>query len=164
MVAGSVASTFHGEPRATQDIDFVIDPNADALRTFVSGLDSERYYVGDADNALANRDQFNIIDTVTGWKVDLIIRKDRPFSRSEFDRRIRSRIAGVPVAVATVEDTILAKLEWSKRGGSERQLRDVVGMIAVAGTGLDLAYLTHWADELGLRSQFEAAQVLAEER
>ncbi len=130
----------------------------------MSGLDTGRYYVGDADKALANRDQFNIIDTATGWKVDLIMRKDRPFSRSEFDRRIRTRITGVPVAVATVEDTILAKLEWSRRSDSERQLRDVVGMIAVAGTALDLAYLTHWADELGRRSQFEAAQILAHER
>ena len=63
--------------------------------------------------ALAERDQFNLIDLTTTWKVDLIIRKDRPFSLSEFDRRVRSTILGVDVYQATAEDTVLAKLEWA---------------------------------------------------
>jgi hypothetical protein len=53
--------------------------------------------------------------------------------------------------VATAEDTILAKLEWAKLGGSDRQLDDVSGILDVRGNELDLAYIEHWLDELGVR-------------
>jgi hypothetical protein len=103
-----------------------------------------------------------VIDVQTGWKVDLIIRKERPFSRSEFDRRQPVVIAGVRTAVATVEDTILAKLEWGRAGGSDRQLRDVVGMLAVQGERVDLLYLDHWATDLGVTEDLRAALETAE--
>ena len=157
MVAGSLASTHHGEPRSTQDIDLVIDPDGPALTRFVAGLDRDRFYVGDAHGALARRDQFNVIDVTTGWKVDLIIRKDRPFSRTEFDRRRPVVLAGVPTAVASVEDTILAKLEWATAGDSDRQRRDVIAMLAVQAATLDMAYLRHWAQILDLTDDLEAA-------
>jgi hypothetical protein len=157
MVAGSLASTHHGEPRSTQDIDLVIDPSEATLAAFVAGLDSERFYVGDALGALERRDQFNVIDLTTGWKVDLVIRKDRAFSRSELDRRQPVVIAGVSTSVATAEDTILAKLEWAKEGGSERQRRDVVAMLTVQRDTLDTDYLYRWADELGVSEDLKAA-------
>ena len=53
-------------------------------------------------------------------------------------------------SVATAEDMILAKLEWASSSGSERQLRDVAAMISVHSLGLDVAYLRHWAAELGV--------------
>lgn len=115
MVAGSVASTFHGEPRSTQDVDLVIDPTSVAsLDRFAALLDQDRFYVGNHRAAFAERGMFNVIDTRTGWKVDLIIRRDRPFSRSEFARRRPVRIEGVEVHVASPEDVILAKLEWAR--------------------------------------------------
>jgi hypothetical protein len=162
MVAGSVASTLHGEPRTTQDIDMVIDPTAPALERLVAGFDSSRFYVGDWAAALDRRDQFNVIDTRTGAKVDLIVRKDRPFSRSEFERRRRVVIMGVATAVATVEDTILAKLEWA-RGGSDRQRRDVVGMLAAQADTLDREYLARWAPELGVEQELALAMETAAE-
>lgn len=157
MVAGSLASTHHGEPRSTQDIDLVIDPSAASLATFVAGLDRDRFYVGDADGALERRDQFNVIDLTTGWKVDLIIRKDRAFSRSEFGRRQPVVIAGVRTAIASAEDTILAKLEWAKAGGSERQRRDVTAILAIQRDTLDTTYLHQWAQALGLTHDLQAA-------
>ena len=157
MVAGSLASTHHGEPRSTQDIDIVIDPAPESLDGFVASLDRNRFYVGDARAALERRDQFNVIDLTTGWKVDLIICKDRPFSRSEFARRQPVSIADVDTAVATVEDTILAKLEWAKTGGSDRQLRDVVAMLTVQHGTIDTDYLAHWAQVLGLTDDLRAA-------
>jgi hypothetical protein len=157
MVAGSLASTHHGEPRSTQDIDLVIDPSPESLARFVESLDAERFYVGDAGGALDRRDQFNVIDTATGWKVDLIIRKDRPFSFTEFERREPVTIVGVETAVASVEDTILAKLEWAKAGGSDRQRRDVVTMLAIQGDKIDTAYLRQWAATLGLSDELRAA-------
>lgn len=157
MVAGSLASTHHGEPRSTQDIDLVIDPDAATSATFIAGLDQARYYVGDARGALARRDQFNVIDVTTGWKVDLIIRKDRPFSQTEFARRRPVILAGVPTAVASAEDTILAKLERAKAGDSDRQRRDVTAMLSVQGATIDLTYLRHWAEVLDLTTDLEAA-------
>jgi hypothetical protein len=77
MIAGSLASTLHGEPRSTQDIDLVIDPTRDQLAVLVDGLDRHRFYVGHAFGAFERRDQFNVIDVTTGWKVDLILRQDR---------------------------------------------------------------------------------------
>lgn len=89
MITGSVASTYYSGPRTTQDIDIVIDPTPRALRALVDGLEAPRFYANDADPTLARRDEFPVIDTESGWKVDLIIRRDRPFSRSEFERRQR---------------------------------------------------------------------------
>ena len=152
MVAGSFASTFHGEPRTTQDIDLVIDPVRAALDAFVESLDPEAFYVSPeaADEAWRRRGQFNVVLLDSGWKVDLILRKDRPFSHSEFRRRESVDLAGVEVFIATAEDTILAKLEWAKEGESERQLRDVRGVLGMRGTDLDLAYIERWARELGV--------------
>ena len=124
----------------------MIDPSPAGLAAFVAGLDRDRFDIGDAGGALDRRDQFNVIDVATGWKVDFIIRKDRPFSHSEFARRQPVTIAGVATAVASVEDTILAKLEWAKAAGSDRQRRDVVAMLAVQRDTIDTAYLREWAD------------------
>jgi hypothetical protein len=65
---------------------------------------------------------------------------------------LRSRILGAHVFVATAEDTILAKLEWAQRGESERQLRDVAGILAMRGPDLDRVYLERWAAELGVEA------------
>lgn len=163
MLAGSMASSFHGEPRSTQDIDLVIDPDDESLARFVDDLDRERFYVGDARQALRLRGLFNVIDVTTGWKVDLIIRKDRPFSREEFARRQPMEILGVTTHVATVEDTILAKLEWAQAGDSERQIKDVVAMLAVGGTALDDDYLERWSTELGVSAQLDRARTLTQD-
>ncbi len=157
MVTGSLASTLHGEPRATQDIDLVIDPERENLADFVVHLDRERFYVGDAIGALERRDQFNVIDVTTGWKVDLIIRKDRPFSQAEFARRRPTVMLGVPTAVASAEDTVLAKLEWARSGDSDRQRRDAIAILGVQQTTLDTTYLRHWAEILDLSDELNAA-------
>jgi hypothetical protein len=151
MLAGSYASTFHGEPRMTRDIDLVIDPNLESIEQFVALVDRERFYVSDATEALRNRTMFNLIDLASGWKVDLIIRKERPFSRSEFARRRRVDIGGVTVSIATAEDTVLAKLEWARTSESERQIRDVTA-IAYA-QDLDRSYLDRWAPDLEVEEQ-----------
>jgi hypothetical protein len=157
MVAGSFASTYHGVPRATQDIDIVIDPSLAALDTFLADLPDADYYV-DADaayDALKRRSQFNVVDMATGWKVDLIVRKARPFSIEEFRRRQPAELFGVNVFVATAEDSIIAKLEWAKLGDSERQLRDVTGILNVRGSTIDRVYVEYWVTELGVTDHWD---------
>ena len=160
MLAGSFASSYHGDPRTTQDIDLVIDPTRDALERFVCALEPERFYVSPeaAREAFEGRGQFNVVLLDSGWKADLILRRDRPFSHSEFQRRRAAEIAGVEVSIATAEDTIVAKLEWARSGESERQIRDVVGILEMSGESLDRRYIERWVDELGLRAQWERAR------
>jgi hypothetical protein len=161
MVAGSFASTAHGLPRATQDLDIVIDPTGKSLDALLSVLTPEVYYV-DVDvarDAFRNHGMFNVIDHATGWKIDFILRKDRSFSEQEFKRRRSMNLLGVEVFMASAEDTIIAKLEWSKLGGgSERQRRDVAGMLATVGDDLDYAYIERWLNELNLSDEWELAK------
>jgi nucleotidyltransferase AbiEii toxin of type IV toxin-antitoxin system len=164
MLTGSLASAYHGAGRSTMDIDLVVDPTVAQLSAFVAALPSDRFYVS-LDAALEAREReslFNVVDTESGWKVDLIIRKSRPFSRTEFDRRVAVTFDEVPIAVATVEDVIISKLEWAALGGSARQLEDVAALLRIRGPDLDDAYLARWIGELGLSVQWEAARHLAE--
>lgn len=162
MVAGSIGSAHYGEARSTQDIDIVIDPDAAGMADLLVLLRSAGLYVGDGLAALADRSQFNVIDTATGWKVDLIIRKDRPFSRSEFERRRETVIGGVPVYVLSAEDSILSKLEWGSASASERQFSDAAAIVAVRGDELDWAYLVHWAAVLGVADQLRELRAVDE--
>ena len=152
MVTGSVASSYHGEPRATRDLDIVIDPDPEALARMVDELLAEGLSVdlGAAQDALRHRGQFNAIDSASGWKVDFIVRWDRAFSRVEFGRRVRAELLGRSAWIATAEDAIIAKLEWSAAVDSQRQLRDVAAMLDVGGESLDLGYVDGWLAELGL--------------
>lgn len=163
MVAGSFASTYHSDPRMTRDIDIVIDPTLESLERFVELFDPDRYYVAGAKEAFEHRSMFNIIDTETGWKADLIIRRDRPFSAREFERRQPAEISGVTTFVASVEDTILAKLDWSKDSASTRQFEDVVGMIVARSAELDQEYLQAGAIELGVVEALDRAKNAAAE-
>jgi hypothetical protein len=162
MIAGSFASTAHGLPRTTQDLDIVIDPpNPAALAVMVRSMSVDEYYVDAemAQDALRHRSMFNVVDHASGWKVDFIIRKNREFSRTEFERRIRLSLLDVPVFMASPEDTIVAKLEWSKQaGGSERQRRDVAGILATVADALDRGYVERWVRELELQEEWALAQ------
>jgi len=150
MVTGSLASSYHGEPRATRDIDIVIDSDPDRLAQLVDGLITAGFYV-DRDTALAaieTRTQFNAIGPDAS-KVDFIVRRDRPFSIAEFARRQPANLLGTPGFVTTAEDLVIAKLEWAAVSGSDRQLRDVAGILAVTEI-LDAAYIERWVAALGV--------------
>lgn len=151
MVTGSVASSFHGRPRSTHDADVVVDPSREQLDALVQILGEAGFYVDSdrAREALRRRLQFNVIETRNAFKIDLIVKKERPFSREELERRQTAELsAGVPVALASPEDTILSKLEWAKKAGrSERQIEDAAGVVGV-NPGIDRAYVERWAREL----------------
>lgn len=159
MVVGSMASTYHGIARTTHDIDIVVMLTPKNLPALLDAFSPERYYVSDvaAKDAVRRYSQFNIIDMETGWKADLIVRKPRPFSIEELQRRQRVTLLGHELPIASAEDTIIAKLEWAREGQSERQLRDIVGILAVNGATLDLDYLERWVAELGLRESWQSA-------
>jgi hypothetical protein len=158
MVTGSLASSYHGRPRATHDADIVIDPSAPQLAALVKDLEADGFYVdaASAHTALEQRRQFNAIDVQYACKIDLIVCKDRAFSRQELARRQRHDLAfAQAVAVVSPEDAVLSKLEWARRSGdSERQLRDAAGILEL-NPGLDRGYIAHWAPRLGVAELWE---------
>jgi hypothetical protein len=164
MLTGSFASTLFGAPRTTQDIDIVIEPTLGALERLLHALPDSEYYVSRdaAREAYGAEGMFNLVDFATGWKVDLIIRKQRSFSQEEFSRRRSVEMLGIRLFVASAEDVIVAKLEWAKLGESERQLRDVAGILRGQGSALDAAYIERWVAAMQLGPQWSAARTLAD--
>lgn len=163
MLTGSFASSFHGKPRATQDLDIIIAPTEEGLAKLVAALPKDRFYV-DAEaarEAYGKKTQFNVIESRTGWKADLIVLKGRPFSQNEFQRRTLANILGVSLHVATAEDLILAKMEWGADGVSTRQLEDAAGILRTRGTSLDTGYINLWVGKLGLEPEWEKTKRLA---
>lgn len=160
MVTGSIAAAFHGAGRATMDIDLVIEATPDQLHRLVTSLSDPETYVSEeaALEALDREGMFNVVEIPTGWKADFIIRKSRPFSRSEFGRRQAFEFEGTRLWVTTLEDLIIAKLEWAKLGKSARQLEDVAAMLRVADGKVDDHYLNRWITELDLGTQWLVAR------
>ena len=160
MLTGSFASAHYGSPRSTQDIDIVIAASAAQLQTFIQNLESNEYYA-ELDAALeAQRREslFNVIDLASGWKIDLIFRKSRPFSQEEFGRRQRVSFQGLQLFVASAEDVIIAKLEWARLSGSQRQIDDASAVLRVTHQDLDARYLEKWVPALGLEDQWRTAR------
>jgi hypothetical protein len=153
MIVGSFASNLYGIPRATQDADLVVEISATGIEQLSSVLGDEFYFdVEGAKELLKRGIMLNIVHYATGFKFDLIVRKNRHFSREEFQRRKLAKFAGQQRWFATAEDTILAKLEWSKMGESERQFNDAVNIAKVQGTKLDFNYLQRWAADLQIEN------------
>jgi len=156
MIAGSVASSFHGRPRSTQDVDIVIKTTRQQLLSFIQSLGKAFYSSQQAaTEAFENHSMFNIIDIANSHKADIIIIKDRPFSAEEFHRKIKVKMIDAPVELASPEDTILSKLEWSKESGSERQFDDALGVAIVQWNKLDLEYLQKWSRQLDIKELLE---------
>ncbi|MDL1893974.1 hypothetical protein FBQ87_13985 [Sphingobacteriales bacterium CHB3] len=149
MVVGSIASSFHGMLRTTYDADIVIDPDKNSLQLLIRTLENDFY----ADEAMAlealdKGHMFNVIHSDTGHKIDLIIRKPRVYDRMSLSRRSRATYHEKPVWFSSPEDTILAKLEWTKENPSERQMEDALNIIKHQRDSLNFAYLHQWAKEL----------------
>jgi hypothetical protein len=159
MLTGSFASAYYGSLRSTRDIDLVIDPTPEQLRRLVHSLSADEYYV-EEDSALdahRRKSMFNIIDKRTGWKIDMIIRKARPFSQEEFRRRRLSTVEEMPLHVATAEDVILSKLEWAKLSESQRQIEDAAAVLRMQWGAIDRPYLERWIHELSLETEWGLA-------
>lgn len=158
MVTGSLAAAYHGAPRATQGVDVVIEVTGSQMEPLARAFETTGQYVSReaAHAAVRSRGQFNVIDPEAGWKADLIVRKARPFSRVEFGRRTEVEVLGRPMFMVSAEDLVIAKLEWARLGESQRQLRDVAGILDIQGDALDRAYMRRWIEDLGLQEAWES--------
>ena len=159
---GSVASSVHGIPRLTIDVDIVADLRLEHVRPLVKQLEAEYYIDADAvRDAIRRRGSFNAIHLDTILKVDVFIPKTRAFDQEEL-RRTRQEVlveGTRPFYTASPEDTILNKLEWYRMGGevSTSQWNDILGVLKVQGTTLDMAYMQRWAKALQVTDLLERA-------
>jgi hypothetical protein len=154
LIGGSLASTLYGMVRTTQDSDIVAEMRLEHVKPFVSALQAE-FYIDDEMivESIQRNSSFNIIHREAMFKVDVFIPRPRPFLQSQLARALRQDFtfeSEVSARFASPEDTILSKLEWYRMGGevSDRQWRDILGVMKTRADDLDLAYLQKWAREL----------------
>jgi len=152
-ITGSLASSFHGIPRATADADLIAEIKPEHLHTLSEKLGSEFYVDKDlVQRAVLNSTSFNVIHLDTMFKIDVFIQRDDVASQQAMARRIRYKVEegqGVELYLASAEDIILSKLVWYKAGGlvSELQWRDILGVLQVCSDNLDFTYLNKVAGE-----------------
>jgi hypothetical protein len=155
-LGGSMASSVYGVPRYTHDADVTAEPFPGKEAQLAAAF-GEDFYLSESAirDAVRLRSSFNIINTSIGFKVDVFVRKDRPFDKSAMSRRVALELPDAPnqpIVLHTPEDVILFKLWWFRLGNlaSEQQFRDIIGVLQVQAGKLDDAYLDHWAADLGV--------------
>lgn len=164
-IGGSVASSAHGLPRTTIDVDIVAELAHAHVQMMVDALQSSFYIDGETiHTAIDNESSFNIIHLETFIKLDIFVLKSGPYDQMTMQRTTTGTLAPdeadeLIVRFSSPEDTILHKLYWFRLGGeqSERQWRDLIGVLKVQSDSLDDDYLQQWAGQLGLSDLLESA-------
>jgi len=171
LVGGSVASVALSEPRSTNDVDIVVDLREENVVDFLIALEDDFYAEEEMiRDAISLKSSFNLILLRTMIKVDVFVCEANAWTESEFSRKhqLDLGITGEPVLawLPSAEDVILQKLAWYRLGGevSERQWRDVQGVLKVQAENLDYDYLKKWAifrnvSDLLLRAVHEASLI-----
>jgi hypothetical protein len=163
LIGGSMASALYGVARSTLDADLVAEIQQEQVGSLVKSLGND-FYADDEmiRDAIHHCSSFNLIHLKTMFKVDVFLRKERSFDRVQFQRKVEQMFSDNPeqkAFMATAEDIILAKLEWYRMGGelSDRQWRDILGVLKVQAGRLDLDYLSQWATELKVSDLLQQA-------
>lgn len=163
-VGGSVASSLQGEIRATEDLDLVADLTRSQADSLINEM-SEEFYISDVavNDALSGRtSSFNTIHQATIEKADIFILKNDAFSRSKMSRRLlymSQDVTNAAFYICSPEDIILQKLLWftMTNNESQKQWRDILGVMKLQGETLDFGYLWQWADTIGVAEFLQKA-------
>ena len=159
MITGSQASAYYGEPRFTRDIDVVTELKEEQVDDFSRFFPGNEFYCDKEmiKAEIKRRGQFNIIHSTSGLKIDIILTKATPFSKTEFSRRKPGSVSPEQEAYfASPEDVIIKKMDFYREGGSEKHLRDITGILKISNDIIDIDYITKWADNLSLRDIWDA--------
>jgi len=151
MLSGSMAASFYARPRMTRDIDLVVEIVGNDVETIVQLFEKDFYIDPDMVREAAElRGMFNVIHLEHIIKVDFIVKKDNPYRITEFQRRRRYQIDDFAVWIVAPEDLILSKLVWARDSRSEMQLNDVKVLLRYLRGQIDMDYLLHWAEKIGV--------------
>ncbi len=159
MITGSQASAYYGEPRFTRGIDVVTELKEEQVDDFTRFFPGDEFYCDKEmiKAEIKRRGQFNIIHSTSGLKIDIILTRATPFSKTEFSRRKPGSVSPEQEAYfASPEDVIIKKMDFYREGGSEKHLRDITGILKISSDIIDIDYITKWADSLSLRDIWDA--------
>ena len=163
LIGGSLASSLHGIPRATNDVDMVAEITHEHIPLLVKALESDFYIDTEIiREAIQRRSSFNVISLATMFKVDIFVLKPDIASQQEMARREQYNVSETSeqtLFLASAEDVIVHKLYWYQLNGeiSERQWNDVLGILQVQDEKLDYAYLEQAAQQRGVHTLLERA-------
>jgi hypothetical protein len=163
VVGGSIASSVHGEPRSTQDVDMVVALRDRHVTPFAKTMGRDYYVDADAMRlAVVSGAWFNAVHFASAIKVDFFVAGDDPFEAERLRNRQRIDMPNGILYVDTAEHTLLRKLEWYRRGGevSERQWRDVQAIARIQSDSLDREHLRLWAGRLGVMDLLERVMAM----
>jgi len=152
-LSGSLASNFYAVARSTKDADFIVETDAASLARLFDSLRDQF----DTDRQLSfemvtHTTRYILDHRATAFKIELFLLSDDPFDRSRFARRRLDEYEGVPVWVLSPEDVVVQKLRWLKLSRNPKHREDVRRVFAFSGDGLDMPYVSHWADTHGTRA------------
>ena len=162
-ITGGVCAIAYGDPRTTRDLNIVVEVERSQIMPLVTRLEAEGFYcppgaVSDIQSGRARTLSVTHMQLVLD--ADIVLNANTEFDRSKMERR-RLEAIGLNEAeqfwLASPEDVILAKLLWGRQSQSEKQWRDVLGVLKVQGESLDFAYLTEWATRLDLTELVQGA-------
>lgn len=159
MITGSWSSIYYGRPRASHDIDFVVELQAENVgktTKIFSGLpETFMIQLETIKEAIKGKNQFQAVHLPTMLKMDFWILTDEEFDKERFLRRKRIRLFNQYMEMATPEDTIIQKLIWYSFGEIEKHLIDAAFVLQIQGKKLDRKYLNQWISRLKLKKYFE---------
>ncbi|TFG11330.1 hypothetical protein EU537_12670 [Candidatus Thorarchaeota archaeon] len=147
VMVGGIAVMYHGVPRTTVDIVFILKLDDHEIEQFTTFLNSENFDVSKKDLADALREGTHC----TVFVGDGLLRLDLQGISSEFDemtleRRISVEFAGVQMYIGSAEDTIINKILFQ----GEQDLRDARGILVRNEEDLDHAYIEMMCKKLGI--------------
>ena len=158
MITGAWSAIFYGRPRASHDLDFVVELHQKDVKRAIGifkKLPQTFFMQPDAIlEAIDQKSMFNIIHLPTALKFDFWILGDDQFDKSRFKRRMKVKILNQLMEMASAEDTIIQKLRWYKMGKIEKHLVDAAFVYKVQKDKLDMKYLTRWVEKLGAKKYF----------
>ncbi len=161
LITGSMATIAYGEPRFTNDIDVVARISIHQISAVRASFPEPDYYCSfqAVEQAIRHSSQFNILHLRSGLKIDVILATDSEFDQSRLSRGVQLPAGPRFKAVfASPEDVILKKLEYFRLGGSEKHLRDIVGVLKIRSASIDHQYLQGWIARLGLQAEWQTIE------
>jgi hypothetical protein len=160
MVSGGIAAILYGEPRLTNDVDFVVFLRSSDVPKLAEAFPESDFYVPPATviaDAMAQRENghFNLIHHATGYKADFYTAGQDDLNAWGFRHLRKVELSGEPFVVAPPEYVIVRKLEYFRAGGSEKHLRDIRSMVSISAATIDRGAVLDWVSRRGLEAEWK---------